>query len=47
MVDSYRSKRAADLDWINNRGGWRDERNRAIMFKEWLKTYRYEREEAA
>lgn len=35
-VDLYRDLRQAEVHMIEFHGGWRDERNRAITFKEWL-----------
>jgi len=47
-VDLYHEQRGAELEWIYNGGGWRDERNRAVTYKEWLqKPGRFYREEAA
>ena len=46
-VDLYRNTREVELELIENGGGWRDECNRAIVFKEWLqKPGRFRSEES-
>lgn len=44
MVETYREARQAQLDAIDYRGGWRDERarDRLWTFRAWLTVYRYE-----